>query len=155
MRNQLAKHLKGGEAFQSIDHFLDKIPFDKLGVRPNELPYSFYELFYHIVFAQKDILDFMVADSYQAPKWPDAYWPENQTPKSKKEWQVLISDYTNNRQQLVDFVKNKENDMSQPVKNGKQETLFREVLLVLEHTAYHTGQLAILSRLLSTHDEGK
>lgn len=153
MRNQLAKQLKGGEAFQSIDHFLDQIPFDKLGVRPNKLPYSFYELFYHIAFAQKDILEFVVADVYQTPRWPTDYWPKKQAPKDENQWENLVSDYRKSRQELIDFVQNEENDLSKPVKNGAEETLLREVLLVLEHTAYHTGQLVIILRLLGLQKE--
>ena len=35
-----------------------------------------------------------------------------------------------------------------PKKNGKDEqTLLREVMLVIEHTAYHTGQMLVLLRL--------
>lgn len=145
---QLAKHIKGGEAFQPIEHFLEKVPFDKVGIRPDALPYSFYALFYHIAFAQKDILDFMSTDDYKAPKWPDSYWPKNPAPENEKEWQELISEYMAQRQQLIDFVQNEENDLLKPVKNGDRETLLREVLLVLEHTAYHTGQLAIIVRIL-------
>lgn len=148
MTEQLAKHLKGGEAFQPIDYFLDKIPFDKLRIRPNGLPYSFYELFYHIAFAQKDILDFIVADNYKTPDWPKDYWPKSRSPKDENEWKQLILDYNENRQQLITIVQNEENDFSKLVKNGKTQTLFREVLLVLEHTAYHTGQLAMILRLL-------
>ncbi|HET8810638.1 MAG TPA: DinB family protein [Flavobacteriaceae bacterium] len=149
MKEQLAKHLKGGEAFQPIDHFLKEIPFEKLGIRPNGLPYSFYELFYHIAFAQKDILDFIVSDEYKTPQWPDDYWPENQAPKNEKEWQQLISDYVVTRQELIDLVQNENNELSKPIKNGNGQTLHREILLVLEHNAYHTGQLAMILRLLN------
>ncbi|HET8837804.1 MAG TPA: DinB family protein [Flavobacteriaceae bacterium] len=148
MKEQLAKHLKGGEAFQPIDHFLEEIPFEKLGIRPNRLPYSFYELFYHIAFAQKDILNFIVSDQYKTPQWPEDYWPKNQTPKNENEWKQLVFDYTKNRQKLMDIVQN-ENDLSKSVKKGEKQTIFRELLLVLEHTAYHTGQLAIILRLLN------
>lgn len=34
------------------------------------------------------------------------------------------------------------------VQNGEDQTLLREILLVIEHNAYHTGQLFVLCRLL-------
>lgn len=48
MKEQLVKHLNGGEAFMSVDEMLKEIPFSETGVRPKDLPYSFYELFYHM-----------------------------------------------------------------------------------------------------------
>lgn len=151
MREQLAKHLNGGEAFKPIDDFLTEIPFDKLGVRPHGLPYSFYELFYHIAYAQKDILNFIVSEIYKAPNWPDDYWPKNKAPENEKEWKQLVSKYFEVRQELRDFMLDDANDLLKPVKNGDNQTLFREILLVLEHTAYHTGQLAVILRLLKLH----
>ncbi len=52
---RIAKHLLGGEAFMPVDEMLKLIEFDKLGIRPDDLPYSFYEIFSHIRFTQKDI----------------------------------------------------------------------------------------------------
>ena len=73
MKEQLIKHLQGGEAFTPIDQILEEITFEKLGERPYGLPYSFYELFYHIVFAQQDIFEYISNNNYKAPKWPDGY----------------------------------------------------------------------------------
>ncbi|HET7360299.1 MAG TPA: DinB family protein [Salinimicrobium sp.] len=151
MRKQLAKHLKGGEAFEPIEKILEEIPFDKLGIRPYELPYSFYGLFYHIAFAQKDILDFIVSDSYKTPNWPADYWPNEQSPENEAAWKDLKTSYFEDRQQLADWLLNEENKLTDPVKNGDEQSLFREVLLVLEHTAYHTGQLVVILRLLKLH----
>ena len=58
IRERLAKHLDGGEAFMNLDKMLNEISFEKINIRPANLPYSFFELFYHITFTQKDILDF-------------------------------------------------------------------------------------------------
>lgn len=149
MRKQLAKQLNGGEAFQSIEYFLEQVPFQKLGIRPEGLPYSFYEVFYHIFFAQKDIVDFIASDDYKAPAWPNDYWPQKRAPNSEKEWNDLIVNYKKDRQKLIDITINEENDLRKTVKNGDVQSLFREVLLVLEHTAYHTGQLAIILRLVN------
>ena len=62
IKAQLIKHLEGGEAFMPLKELLNEIPFEKLGERPGNLPYSFFELFYHIWFAQKDILDYCKAE---------------------------------------------------------------------------------------------
>lgn len=87
-KEQLIKALKGGEAFQPLKTHLEQVPFEKIGIRPEGLPYSIYELFYHIVYTQKDILNFVFSDKYQNPKWPEDYWPKNLAPQSKNEWIV-------------------------------------------------------------------
>ncbi|MFD1095347.1 DinB family protein [Salegentibacter chungangensis] len=148
LREQLVKHLKGGEAFNPIDDFLEDMPFEKLGIRPDGLPYSFYEVFYHIVFAQKDILEFSIAGSYTTSTWPDDYWPKEQQPKNEEDWERLKKEYFDDRLELEEFLLDLNNGLLEPVKNAEHQSLFREVMLVVEHTAYHSGQLLIIQRLL-------
>lgn len=148
-KGQLIKALNGGEAFQPLKTHLEQVPFEKIGIRPEGLPYSIYELFYHIVYTQKDILNFVFSDKYQNPKWPEDYWPKNLAPQSKNEWMSLQESYFSGRNQLIEMVKDEANDLNKIVKNGTHQTLLREILLVIEHTAYHTGQIVVLSRLLS------
>lgn len=150
-RKQLVKHLRGGEAFMVIDDFIEQMDFKTLGNRPEGLPYSFYELFYHIRFAQKDILDFCISGNYKTPNWPDDYWPDSSAPKNEFAWKKLKSDYFKEREEFASFILNENNDLLRPVKNGKDQTLLRELMLVVEHTAYHTGQLLLISRLLKAY----
>lgn len=150
VKRQLIKHLNGGEAFTPLGQLLEDIDADKVGERPHGLPYSIYELLYHITYAQKDILDFCVSDAYKTPQWPEDYWPSKSKPTAS-EWQNLIDDYFAHREQLTLFIR--ENDLTKVVKNGDDQTLLREVMLVIEHTAYHTGQMVVLLRLLGAYEE--
>ena len=150
-RQQLINHLRGGEAFMPIDELVDKVPFEILGERPSELPYSFYEIFYHIKYAQKDILEFCTADSYKTPNWPDDYWPGATAPENEVTWKKMKSDYFKEREEFASFILEESNDLLSPVKNAKDQSLLREAMLVVEHTAYHTGQLLIISRLLGVY----
>lgn len=152
IRERLVKQLEGGEAFMPVTEVLKKISYEDINTRPSNLPYSFYELFFHILFTQKDIVKFTCSDDYTAPKWPDYYWPKDKSCKSTKEWENLLADYLIDRERLKNFVLDEDNKLDQPVKNGKgDQTLLREVLLVIEHNAYHTGQLLIILRLLNLH----
>ncbi|HSP12255.1 MAG TPA: DinB family protein [Salegentibacter sp.] len=150
-RQQLVKHLMGGEAFIPIQDFIQEFPFEKLGERPPGLPYSFYEVFYHIRFTQKDILDFCLADSYKTPNWPEAYWPDSAKPENEAAWEKLKEHYFQERDHFASFILNKENKLQEPVKNARDQSLLREIMLVVEHTAYHTGQLLVISRLLGVY----
>ncbi|MFC6858703.1 DinB family protein [Zunongwangia atlantica] len=150
-RAQLVKHLTGGEAFMPIDKVLEEVSFDKIGERLYDLPYSFYEVFYHITYTQKDILDYIILDEYKTPKWPEAYWDRKQAPESKNEWEQLKSKFFKERQQLADYILDEQNNLDTSVKNSEDHTLLRELLLVIEHNAHHTGQLILLLRLLGDH----
>jgi len=152
MKKQLIKHIKGGEAFYPIDKMLGEIPYSKVGIRPSGLPYSFYELFYHIVFAQKDIIDFCIAGDYTKVDWPDGYWPKEQSPSNETEWQKLKNDYFKDQETFLVYVENEDTDLSQVVRHGDSQTVLREILLIIEHTAYHTGQMLIVLRLLDLHE---
>ncbi len=150
-RAQLVKHLIGGEAFMPIDKVLEEVSFDKIGERLYDLPYSFYEVFYHITYTQKDILDYIILDEYKTPKWPEGYWDQKQAPASENEWEQLKSKFFRERQQLADYILDENNDLDNSVKNSENHTLLRELLLVIEHNAHHTGQLILLLRLLGDH----
>jgi uncharacterized damage-inducible protein DinB len=68
------------------------------------------------------------------------------------EWENLKAEYATDRERLKLFLLNEENRLTKPVKNGKgEQTLMREILLVIEHSAYHTGQMLVLLRLLNLH----
>lgn len=150
-REQLAKHLNGGEAFMPITKVLEEISFDNIGKRICDLPYSFYEIFFHITYTQKDILDYIILDDYKTPKWPEGYWDQKQAPESEQEWQQLKEQFFKEREQLSQYIQDESNNLDTPVKNSDKHTLLRELLLVIEHNAYHTGQLILLLRLLGDH----
>lgn len=147
-KRQLIKHLLGGEAFMPLDDILKVMPYDRLGERPRGLPYSFYELFYHITFTQRDILNYCLKPDYSAPQWPQDYWPEEEKPKDPEAWNSLKSAFFEEREKLMKLLASGEFTLSNPVPSNKDHSYFREVLLVIEHTAYHTGQLLIILRLL-------
>ncbi|WP_026915479.1 DinB family protein [Christiangramia portivictoriae] len=152
IKNQIAAHLDGGEAFLPVQNLIDTIPFNKTGIRPHNLPYSLYELFYHIVFAQKDILDYCVEKNYSAANWPDDYWPEMHKPQNEQEWDDLKTQFLQDRECLRNFITSEENALDDLVLNSSEHKIIRQVLLVIEHNAYHTGQLVLVSRLLEIYD---
>ncbi|MCF4101247.1 DinB family protein [Gillisia sp. M10.2A] len=151
IKKQLARHIAGGEAFLTVDEMLKEIPFSQLGIRPKELPYSFYELFYHMQFAQKDILEYCIATKYQPHKWPQDYWPLKSAPASTKEWEDLVLSFKSERERFQKLVLDPETMLTKKLKKDTDHTLMREILLVIEHNAYHTGQLLIVLRSLGLH----
>lgn len=151
IRERLLSHIEGGEAFLNLEHILERMPYHRLGERPEGLPYSFYELFYHIQVAQKDLLEYSKDPYYASPPWPEGYWPSRTAPSSEAEWEELKDAYFQDREAFKRSLKDPENSLSEPFDNGSGHTLFRQALLVIEHAAYHTGQLWIIMRQLGLH----
>ncbi len=151
IKAQLLKHLKGGEAFMPVEDLLEKIKYKRIGERPVGLPYSFYEVFYHMFYAQRDLLDFCTADSYKTPSWPKDYWPSEKTTETKEDWQTLKQDFFKDRNALIAFIENPETDLLDVAKNGDKQLVLRELMLAIEHNAYHLGQLVVIARLLALH----
>ncbi|WP_224996588.1 DinB family protein [Cesiribacter sp. SM1] len=151
LREQLVKHLKGGEAFMTVDEAVNKIEYQQLGSVPNGLPYSFYQLFYHMRLAQHDIIQFSQDPEYESPKWPEGYWPQEKAPQSPEAWQQLKEDYFRERDEFCQYLLNPANDLFEPFSFGSGQTLLREAMLIIEHNAYHNGQLLVVLRLLGLH----
>ena len=82
------------------------------------------------------------------PSWPKDYWPAEKKAKTKEEWKSLVSEFFEDRKLLMAFIKDENTDLLQVVKHGEEQRVLRELMLVIEHNAYHTGQLAIILRLL-------
>lgn len=151
-REQLIQQLESGQAFIKIENLLEKVEFEQLGIRPAGLPYSFYEQFFHLRVAQFDILDFSRNPKYKPQQWPDDYWSLEQAPESTDAWEQLKTQFFKERNEMMNLILDPKNELHTPFPHGDGQTLFREALLVLEHNAYHTGQLAIIFRLLKQEE---
>jgi hypothetical protein len=97
---------------------------------------------------QRDILDFSANDNYRELEWPEDYWNPEPAPRDREEWEQSKNQFFRDREIVLSLIQQSENDLDEPFDHGDGQTLFREGLLVLEHNAYHTGQLAIISRLI-------
>ncbi|MDR9409773.1 MAG: DinB family protein [Balneolaceae bacterium] len=149
LRKQLVSHLEGGQAFSPIDKVLDNMSYDLIGIVPDGLPYSFYQQFYHIWYAQKDIIEYCKDDDYKAPNWPDDYWPENSSPDHESEWKELIQNFFRDRESLSHYILDSSNKLFEPFESDSDHNLFRKIQVVIEHNSYHTGQLYLIYRLLN------
>lgn len=152
IRDYLIKHIKGGEAFYPIDQFIEEIPFDATGEIPEGLPYSLWQQLYHLRMAQLDILKFSMNDDYKELNWPDDYWPKSPAPTAEDEWLKMVDSFFKERDQFVGLIRDENNDLYRPFEHGTGQNLLREALLLIEHNAYHSGQMLIIMRLLELHD---
>lgn len=147
---QLLALLKGGQAHATLDDALADFPAEKRGIVPAGLPYSAWQLLEHLRIAQRDILDFSdpPAGGYQHRKWPDAYWPETANPPKETSWDESVAALREDAARFEALMTRPDAELFTPFPWGEGQNLLREVLLIADHNAYHTGELVVLRRLL-------
>ena len=148
LREQLIKLLGWQDAHVNFDDAVEGIPPELQGVRPERLPYSSWQLLEHMRLTQRDILDFCRNPAYEAPKWPDAYWPKSTIPPTPKAWQESVAAFRVDRAALETIIADPTLDLYAKIPHGEGQTYLREIVLVADHSAYHIGELVAVRRLL-------
>ncbi|MGH9254536.1 MAG: DinB family protein [Vicinamibacterales bacterium] len=149
LRAQLVRVLDWNEAHVDFDKAVDGIPADRRGARVTGFEHSPWQLLEHMRLAQKDLLDFCIKPDYvHALTWPDDYWPRGPAPAGRA-WNKSVADFKADREKLKQLVGSPKVDLFATVPTGTgHQTYLRAVLLVIDHTAYHVGQLVALRRAL-------
>jgi hypothetical protein len=148
IRDQLVRFLDWEEAHVGFDKAVDGIPVDKRGARAPGFEHSPWQLLEHMRLAQDDILEFCMNANYtHTMKWPDDYWPAP-APSSDAVWKESIASFVTSREKLKALARDVP-DLTAKVPTGKgNQTYLRAILLVVDHAAYHVGQLVALRRAL-------
>jgi len=139
--------LKKGNAHVNFNDAVNNVPFEDLGKKPGNLPYSIWQITEHIRITQKDILDFSINKNYKELNWPDDYWPESATPVTQADWHHSIKAINDDLDEFILVLKNSEN-IYKLFDHGTGQTLLREAMLIADHNSYHTGEIIVLRRLL-------
>ncbi len=148
IRDVLARSLAWSDAHVSFEEAVRGLPAHLRGTRPAGLPHSPWELVEHIRLAQRDILDFCVADEYHEMEWPAGYWPPFPEPPSAEAWEAAIAAVHEDRERLQRLALDGDVNLSAVTPHGTTQTYLREILVVADHTAYHVGQLVLVRQLL-------
>jgi DinB superfamily len=145
---QVASALDWKNAHAGFDGVIAKVPAAVRGTRPEGLPYSPWQLLEHLRIAQRDILDYCRDPEYVDKRWPDDYWPTDPEPPTPAAWDESVAAF---RKDLADFkglATDPNIDLLSSVPINREVSYLRELLLVIDHNAYHLGQLVAVLRLL-------
>ena len=148
MRTELARALDWGEAHADFDAAVKDFPAALRGTVVQGLPYSAWQILEHLRLAQHDILDFSRNAKYAEMKWPDDYWPASPEPPDDKAWEKSVAAFRRDRKAVQKMAADPKVKLDKRIPHGKGQTYLREILLVLDHNAYHVGELVMLRRLL-------
>lgn len=148
MRAQLAKALGWGEAHADFDKAVKDFPAELRGKTVDGVPYSAWQLLEHLRIAQHDILDFSRNPDYEEMEWPAAYWPASPEPPTPTAWDESVAAFRRDRDAVKQLATDPKIELTDKIPHGGGQTYLREVLLVLDHNAYHVAELVLLRRLL-------
>jgi hypothetical protein len=146
---ELTKLLRGGSAHIGLEDALNKLPAKHRGVKPDDLPYSIWQLVEHIRIAQWDMLQFCIDAHHKSPKWPDEYWVKQNGPEDDDAWKKSLKQIDNDREEFVDLLRNE--DIYKELPHGKGQSILREALQIADHTAYHISEIIVIRRLLKDY----
>ncbi len=152
LRKQLTQFLSESHAHVDLAAALKGFPKALRGRKPAGCPYSAWQLLEHMRIAQWDILEFSRDPSHVSPQWPEGYWPKAAAPPSDAAWTRGIRQFRADLAAMQKLVGTA--DLFSPFAHGDGQTLLREALLVMDHNAYHLGQLVLLRKLLGAWSEG-
>ena len=149
-RTIIASALDWDQAHANLSSALDGLSPDLRGRRPDHFPHSAWELVDHIRRTQYDLLDFCRNPNYKERKWPDEYWPSTPGPANDAEWNDAVAQIHRDTKALADFTTTFDGDFAAKIPHGTGQTYLRTVLVAVDHTSYHVGQIIAVRRLLGS-----
>jgi uncharacterized damage-inducible protein DinB len=147
-RHIVASALDWEQAHAKFDSAVANLPGNLRGRRPENFPHSAWELVDHIRRTQHDLLEFCTNENYHEPKWPDDYWPPTPAPEHDAAWNECIEAYHRDNAALAKFTVDESRDLTAKIPHGTGQTYLRTVLVAVDHTSYHVGQIIAVRRLL-------
>jgi uncharacterized damage-inducible protein DinB len=148
-RRIVASALDWDQAHAKLDAAIAALPPDLRGKRPANFPHSVWELLDHIRRVQADLLDFCRNLNYEEVlKFPDDYWPSTPAPESDAAWNETVAAIHRDRADLAAFTVEDSRDLTAKIPHGTGQTYLRTVLVSIDHTSYHVGQIIAVRRLI-------
>ena len=147
-RNLLKQFLIEPKAHGTFEQAAKDFPVEYINKKVEGVEYSAWQLIEHIRLAYLDIYEFMINPDYVSPKWPEGYWPNSTEEADKKQWENSIAQINGLTGKLVELLDDEATELSFDLPHAKGYNILREIVLVIDHNAYHIGQLVILRKLL-------
>ncbi len=150
LRTELINYLNSSFTHISIYDAVKGLPENLINSKPINVPYSFWQLLEHIRISQFDMIDFIRNPGYKELEWPKDYWPSSDKIATKEMWDGSISQIKRDLNTLENIINNPLTDLFAPIPNGQGQSIFKEVLQIIDHAAYHTGIFILMRRAMNT-----
>jgi hypothetical protein len=132
----------------TFDLIVADMPLAAANSKAPHFNYTLWHLVEHMRIAQHDILEFILDPDYQSPPWPEGFWPAEEQRVDQSGWQHSLSQYRRDLQRVRDLIEAPATDFFAPIAHAADYTIFRQILLLADHNAYHLGELITLRQVL-------
>ena len=145
--------LQGGYAHDSFEMIVTDFPNGARTLPSGGASHSPWEILVHLRICQQDLLAYTrfglgLLDRYDEPDFPDDLWPITSTaaPPTDQDWDSEIESYLEDRQRWCALVREQASQLTTPLAKIDGRTVLRQLVIVIDHAAYHLGQLAVMRR---------
>lgn len=116
--------------------------------RIENFTHTIWEELEHLRIAQEDILRYMLIPDWKSPKWPEGYWPQKTDKLVSEEWEKSLNGFLSDLDEVQDFIANSAFNLTENIPHTKNQTYLREILLIIDHNAYHLGKIVEMRKAL-------
>ena len=147
LRKELLGYLEKPHTHGPLSHIVKDFPERLINEKPAGLPYSFWQMLEHIRISQFDMVDFIRNPNYKEMEWPKDYWPADSEKATMKMWNESVKKYNEDVDALRKIIEDPKTDFFAPIPHGSGQTIFREVIQIVDHASYHLGELLVMRRV--------
>lgn len=154
LRRALRELWVGGGAHADLDAALEGLDPALRTVRPEGLPYSVWELVEHLRIAQEDLVGYTLDPSHVSPAWPNEHWPAPREAIGDEAWKESVDGLRRSLNAMEAWLHDPSFELtaeiahSDVLPSGSRRTPLRQVLVAVDHRAYHLGQVVAVRRAL-------
>lgn len=149
LREHLVRSLKSGQAFVSFEKALSEVKSELINARPNGALHTIYEELEHMRIAQHDLLYYAFDEGWEPRPWPEGFWPVPGFEASVEDWDKSVEEFMADLGRAVELVEDPEIDPLSVIPGSVNEfTYLREIMIIIEHNAYHLGKIVDIRKAL-------
>jgi len=153
LREELLDYLDSACTHKPLTEAAKDFPAEFINRKVEGAPYSPWGLLEHIRITQRDMVNFIENHDYKEMDWPKDYWPKRTENATRKMWENTLAEYLKDLEALRRIVKDPKNDLLSPIPRGSGQTILKEVMQIVDHTSYHTGELVLARRNIGAWKE--
>jgi len=148
LHEQLAALLDGGNAHMTFDLVVAEMNLSAANTKPPHFNYTPWQLLEHMRRAQLDILRFVNEPGYESPPYEE-FWPDPEEQATAGKWQRTVAEFRADLDEAMELARNPKTAFFTPIPHAPDYTIFRDILLIADHNAYHLGEFMAIRRYLN------
>ena len=147
LRKELIEYLENERTHIDFSKAMRDLPEKLINKKPKGLPYTFWGLLEHTRIAQHDMIEFIQTAEHEKLDWPKDYWPSPKSKATKLMWKQSLAAVAKDLEMLKRVINDPAVDLFAPIPWGQGQTVFREIIQIIDHASHHLGQLVLMRRL--------